>query len=407
MVTGRRSASRCRGNGPGLPAAAGSRAARGSMAVGWGRPPAAVALTLLLSLGASAPGLLPGAPAASSAASLRPAALRAGEVHRLVTYIFVYDDLISLICGAIIIWYFAGSFEKNVGTVKHCFLTVAFAVLSALLYLLLETIVSKVSAVEDARGFMPVAFAMLGVSTTRSRMKRTLVFGVRVPVVLMPWFMLCIAWFIPRSSLLSNLCGLLAGEAYGLGYCFCLDFPESVGTKLDRVLPFSLLKRIPGLKYIPGSLAERRAFESSKINPAPGAYPTQSYYCSSPPAIPAFRMQHPNALSQGFQHSCVPGYGHAMGHEGSQHGRAAGHSLASSPYQVRGAFGECYVQAHAGASPGQCCQLGTFSPPQHVCLTDPQTPAGVGPLAGIQQASGYPAATVAPVSAEFSRVQVY
>lgn len=152
-------------------------------------------------------------------------------VHRLVTYIFVYDDLISLTCGAIIIWYFAGSFEKNVGTVKHCFLTVAFAVLSALLYLLLETIVSKVSAVEDARGFMPVAFAMLGVSTTRSRMKRTLVFGVRVPVVLMPWFMLCIAWFIPHSSLLSNLCGLLAGEACILSTCEALNQSGIAGSQ--------------------------------------------------------------------------------------------------------------------------------------------------------------------------------
>lgn len=49
------------------------------MAAGWERPPAAAALTLLLSLGVSAPGLLRGAPAARSAASLRPAALRAGE----------------------------------------------------------------------------------------------------------------------------------------------------------------------------------------------------------------------------------------------------------------------------------------------------------------------------------------
>ncbi|KFQ97770.1 Rhomboid domain-containing protein 2, partial [Opisthocomus hoazin] len=228
-------------------------------------------------------------------------------VHRLITYIFVYEDLISLTCGAIIIWYFASSFEKNVGTVKHCFLTLSFAVLSALLYLLLEPVVLRVSEVEEAKGFMPVAFAMLGVSTTRSRMKRTLVLGVRVPAVLVPWFMLCVAWFIPHSSLLSNLCGLLAGEAYGLGYCFCLDFPESVGSKLDQVFPFSLLKRIPGLKYIPGSLAERRAFDSSKTNPAPGTYPTQSYYCSSPPALPAFQMQHPSAQCQGFQHSCALG----------------------------------------------------------------------------------------------------
>ncbi|NXJ16969.1 RHBD2 protein, partial [Odontophorus gujanensis] len=184
-------------------------------------------------------------------------------VHRLVTYIFVYEDLISLTCGAIVIWCFAGSFEKNVGTVKHCFFTVVFAILAGLLYLLLEAVVSRVSEVEDAKGFMPIAFATLGVSTTRSRMKRTLLFGFRVPVVLVPWFLLFVAWFIPHCSLLSNLCGLLVGKAYGLGYCFCLDLPESVASKLDQMFPFSVLKRIPGLKYIPGSSAERRASESS------------------------------------------------------------------------------------------------------------------------------------------------
>lgn len=135
------------------------------------------------------------------------------SVHRLLTYIFSYDDVISLSCGAVLVWYFAGSFEKNVGTAKHCFLTVLFAVLSALLYLLLAAVVSRVVEVEDPRGFMPVAFAMLGVSTTRSRMRRALFLGVRVPVVLVPWFLLCVAWFIPRSSLLGNICGLLVGEA--------------------------------------------------------------------------------------------------------------------------------------------------------------------------------------------------
>ncbi|KAF4791042.1 NADPH--cytochrome P450 reductase [Turdus rufiventris] len=179
-------------------------------------PPAAAALTVLLSVGASAPGLLWGGPAARSAAALRPAALRDGEVHRLITYIFVYEDLSSLACGAVIIWYFAGSFEKNVGTVKHCVLTAAFSVLSALLYLFLEPLVSRLLEVGDAKGFMPVAFATLGVSTTRSRMKSTLLFGCRVPVVLVPWLGLCVAWFVPHSSLLGNLCGLLVGEALPL-----------------------------------------------------------------------------------------------------------------------------------------------------------------------------------------------
>ncbi|NXD41248.1 RHBD2 protein, partial [Copsychus sechellarum] len=270
--------------------------ARGAAMAASSAPPAAAALTVLLSVGASVPGLLWGVPAGRSAAALRPAALHDGEVHRLVTYIFIYEDLISLACGAVIIWYFAGSFEKNVGTAKHCILTAAFSVLSALLYLFLEPLVSRLLEVGDAKGFMPVAFATLGVSTTRSRMRSTLLFGCRVPVVLVPWLGLCIAWFVPHSSLLGNLCGLLVGEAYGLGYCFCLDFPDSVGSKLDRVFPFTVLKRIPGLKYIPGSLAERRASENSTIIPVPGTYPTQSYHCPSPLALPA----HPGAQSQGF-----------------------------------------------------------------------------------------------------------
>ncbi|NXP58507.1 RHBD2 protein, partial [Chloropsis cyanopogon] len=217
-------------------------------------------------------------------------------VHRLLTYIFVYEDLLSLACGAAVIWHFAGSFERSVGTAKHCILTATFSLLSALLFLLLEPLASRLLELGDAKGFLPVAFAMLGVSTTRSRMKRTLLCGCRVPVVLLPWLGLCLAWLVPHSSLLGNLCGLLVGEGYGLGCCFCLDVPESVGSKLDQVFPFTLLRRIPGLKYIPGSLAERRASENSTINPVPGTYPTQSYHCPSPLALPA----HPGAQSQGF-----------------------------------------------------------------------------------------------------------
>ncbi|NXD25966.1 RHBD2 protein, partial [Spelaeornis formosus] len=270
-------------------------APRAAMAAPWA-PPAAAALTVLLSLGASVPGLLRGVPATRSAAALRPAALHHGEVHRLITYIFVYEDVPSLACGAVIIWYFAGSFERSVGTVQHCVLTAAFSVLAALLFLLLQPLVSGLLHVADAKGFLPVAFATLGVSTTRSRVRRALLLGCRVPVVLLPWLGLCIAWFVPHSSLLGNLCGLLVGEAYGLGCCSCLDFPESLGSKLDRAFPFTLLKRIPGLRYIPGSLAERRASDNSTIIPVPGTYPTQSYQCPSPLALPA----QPGAQSQGF-----------------------------------------------------------------------------------------------------------
>ncbi|XP_068021544.1 rhomboid domain-containing protein 2 isoform X1 [Melanerpes formicivorus] len=365
------------------------------MAAGLGPPPAATALTLLLSIGVSAPGLLRGPPAARSAASLRAAALRAGEVHRLLTYIFLYEDLASLACGAVVVWYFAGGFERSVGTAKHCVLTAAFTVLAALLYLLLEAFVSRLSEVEEAKGFLPVAFATLAVSTARCRMKRSLLLGLRVPVVLVPWLLLCLVWFVPSSSLLSNLCGLLTGAAYGLGYCSCLDFPEPVASKLDQMLPFSLLRRIPGLRYIPGSSAERRAFQSCKLIPTPGTYPTQSYPCSSPPALPASQLQHPSAQRQGFQHNCAAGHGPALGQEAPQQAPAAGQGLAAA------------TLGGTGASPGQCCQLPGSSAQQHLCPPQPHTPTGLGLLAGVQQVPGCPAATVASVPAEVTRVQVY
>ncbi|XP_075051241.1 rhomboid domain-containing protein 2 isoform X2 [Mixophyes fleayi] len=64
----------------------------------------------------------------------------------------------------------------------------------------------------------------------------------------------------------------------GLGGCFFLDPSESLLCRIDETLPFRVLKRIPLLKYIPASLAERNASQTRKINPPPGSYPTQQYY---------------------------------------------------------------------------------------------------------------------------------
>lgn len=129
-----------------------------------------------------------------------------------MTYIFVYEDVISLVCGTVIVWYFAGSFEKNVGSVKHCFLTVAFAVLSAGLYLAFRPAASLWFGVADVEGFTPVALAMLSASIVRSQMKRTLFFGFNLRLVLLPWLLLGAALLIPCTSLLGNFCGLLIGN---------------------------------------------------------------------------------------------------------------------------------------------------------------------------------------------------
>ncbi|XP_061460841.1 rhomboid domain-containing protein 2 isoform X2 [Rhineura floridana] len=296
------------------------------------RLPAATCLTALLSLLASGPGLLPwggagrGLPGEPpSALSLRPEAVWEGQ---------------------------------------------------ALLYLMLRTALSRLWEVPDAKGFMPVAFAMLGASIARSRMRRTLLFGVNLRVALVPWVLLGVAWFIPSSCLLGNFCGLLIGDIYGYGYCFGAELPDSTVSRLDQTFPFRLLKRIPGVKYIPGSIAERRASQSRKLNLVPGSYPTQSYPSSPSPTVLPVHMQHPGARPPGSppQHPSTPG-------------------LNQSP----GALGESCLQPHFHSPPG--------SASQHLGGSESRVPQRTD-CAGVPQAPGFLAAGPASESAEVCRVHV-
>ncbi|XP_023570351.1 rhomboid domain-containing protein 2 [Octodon degus] len=290
--------------------------------------PSATFFTALVSLLVSGPRLfLLQSPREPSDLSLQSEAVRHWQVHRLVTYIFVYENPVSLLCGAVIIWRFGGSFEKSVGTVRHCFFTLIFTVSSAVVFLSLEAVssLSKLGEVEDARGFTPVAFAMLGVSTVRTRMRRALVFGVVVPSVLVPWLLLGASWLLPQTSFLSNLCGLLIGLLYGLTHCCNLDVPERVARKLDQTLPFSLMRRIPMFKYVSGSSAERRAAQSHKLNPVLGSYPTQSH--------PITQMQHTSGQQPAPWPTCAPG-----------------HIPSLPPYQL--SSGPCHMQSCHDLAPG-------------------------------------------------------
>ncbi|XP_005396859.1 PREDICTED: rhomboid domain-containing protein 2 [Chinchilla lanigera] len=312
-------------------AAPGAPAASGSGYRSWcscPEMPCATFLMALVSLLVSGPRLFSlQPPQAPSDLSLRSEAVRHWQVYRLVTYIFVYENPVSLLCGAVIIWRFGGNFEKSVGTVRHCFFTLIFTVSSAVIFLSLETVssLSKLGEVEDARGFTPVAFAMLGVSSVRTRLRRALVLGVVMPSILVPWLLLGASWLIPQTSFLSNLCGLLIGLLYGLMYCCNLDIPERVALKLDQTLPFSLMRRIPMFKYVSGSSAERRAAQSRKVNTVLGSYPTQSR--------PTTQMQHASGQQPAPWPTCAPG-----------------HVPSLPPYQP--ASGLCYVQSHCGPTPG-------------------------------------------------------
>ncbi|XP_029468577.1 rhomboid domain-containing protein 2 isoform X2 [Rhinatrema bivittatum] len=230
------------------------------------------------------------------------------EVHRLITYIFFHEDLTSLLCSCMLIWYFGGGFEANVGTVKHCLFTLVFAVSSALLYLTFHAMPFGYGGQERTQGYTTVAFAMVSAATTRSRMRRLLLLGFMIPTMLVPWLFLFVTLFIPHMSVVSNLCGILVGLMYGLGGCFFLDPPEATISRLDQKLPFRLLKRIPGLKYVPGSAAERRAAQTRKINPPPGSYPTQQYYYPQPSFPASNTAPHSMPPEPALQNSYTPGH---------------------------------------------------------------------------------------------------
>ncbi|XP_075051240.1 rhomboid domain-containing protein 2 isoform X1 [Mixophyes fleayi] len=235
------------------------------------------ALTLLLSLALSGPAVTRGADVESKL-DLEAEVLESLSVHRLITYIYFNEDLPTLVCSCLIIWYFGGGFEENVGTVKFCFLTPLFAVGNGLIYLAIIATGIPLQVDGRVQGFTAVAFSMISVFTMCTSLRRLIFCGCMVPTKVIPLLFLVLALFIPHAPLLSNVCGVLIGVIYGLGGCFFLDPSESLLCRIDETLPFRVLKRIPLLKYIPASLAERNASQTRKINPPPGSYPTQQYY---------------------------------------------------------------------------------------------------------------------------------
>ncbi|XP_040829736.1 rhomboid domain-containing protein 2 isoform X3 [Ochotona curzoniae] len=110
------------------------------------------------------------------------------------------------------------------------------------------------------------------------------------------------------------------------------NWQERVALKLDQKFPFSLMRKISLCKYISGSVAERRAAQSRKLNPVPGSYPTQSCHPHLSPGRPVTQMQHTSSQKLATWPACAPG-----------------HMPSLPPYQPTS--GLCYVQNHFGSIP--------------------------------------------------------
>ncbi|XP_056412725.1 rhomboid domain-containing protein 2 isoform X2 [Hyla sarda] len=239
-------------------------------------------LTIVLSLAISVPGLTR---EAAAGWDLDAGVLGSASFHRLITYIYFHEDLPTLVCSCLLVWYFGGGFEESVGTVKFCLLTPLFAVWSGLLYLVV--IATGISLQKDVKvqGFTPVAFSMISVFTIRTNLRRLIFFGFMVPTKAIPLLFLIPALFIPHATILSNICAILVGVTFGMGGCFFLDLSELLLTRVDQMVPFKALKRIPIWRYIPASSVERNASQTRQLNPPPGSYPVQQYY-TPPQGLP-------------------------------------------------------------------------------------------------------------------------
>ncbi|XP_018416964.1 PREDICTED: rhomboid domain-containing protein 2 [Nanorana parkeri] len=240
----------------------------------------ATTLTMLLSLAISGPALMRQFRGESvwSKLDLGGEVLEKMAGHRLITYIYFTEDLPTMVCSILLIWYFGGGFEENIGTVKFCFLTPLFAVSAGALYLGVIATGFNPQADVSVQGFTVVAFSMISVFTLRTSLRRLIFCGFIVPMKIMPVLFLIFALLLPHATVLSNVCGTLVGAMYGLGGCFFLDPSESLLSRIDQMLPFRVLKNIPLWRYIPATLAERNASQTKKLNPPPGSYPTQQYY---------------------------------------------------------------------------------------------------------------------------------
>ncbi|XP_039612701.1 rhomboid domain-containing protein 2 [Polypterus senegalus] len=209
--------------------------------------------------------------------SLQPDGLAHLKVYKLLSYTFFHADINSLLCNIVILWYFGISLEKSVGTVKYCYYFVIFSVFPGLLCIFLEYVLYGLEGNEDLQGLTSVVFAMIGMSSVKSSMRRTLFFGINIPTVAVPWLLLIFALAVPGSSFLCNVSSIIIGKIYGKGFCVLLDFSEAKASLLDKKMPFRFLRKWEKIGYVPASLSERRSMQQKRINPRPGLYPTQAY----------------------------------------------------------------------------------------------------------------------------------
>ncbi|XP_051891512.1 rhomboid domain-containing protein 2 isoform X1 [Pristis pectinata] len=201
------------------------------------------------------------------------------QVYKVLSYVFIHKSMSALVCNVLMLWYFGGAMEKDIGTVKFAYLTLLLAILSGIIYVIIGSIFFGLEKLKEIQGFTVVVFAFVGMSVFLSPMK-SVVFITTIKVIYLPFVLLVLSIFIPESSILGNVSGIAAGivYAYGRRYFPYLDMHEMTAASLERYFPFNSLKNLPGIAFYSALWEVRNVETTNRCNPKPGSYPTQTYY---------------------------------------------------------------------------------------------------------------------------------
>ncbi|XP_059844067.1 rhomboid domain-containing protein 3 [Hypanus sabinus] len=170
------------------------------------------------------------------------------QVHRLLSYCFCHDNIFTLLVNVVFLIFLSSHLEEQLGTIRYIYLTIIFAVFSAIFYLLS----GKLLSLEETAvcGFTSVHFAMVTLSCCSSEMKRTFTVAGISPAAV-PWILLTVAYLvIPGSSILLHICGVIIGLLYSYRFLFWLELPDFVVEYVERLAICRLLQHNSWIPFI-------------------------------------------------------------------------------------------------------------------------------------------------------------
>ncbi|XP_041641574.1 rhomboid domain-containing protein 2 [Cheilinus undulatus] len=241
-----------------------------------------------------------------------------GHIHRLLLYPFYHRTFAQLLLNTAALAFLSGSLEKGLGTVRFLFLFLVMSTSTGVFYSFMDLLQSD-SGLNHTEGLLPVALACVAFTTMHTKMTKGFLCGVSFPTIALPWVFLIITTALtPHSVLPCNVIAILVGWMYGKGWFALLDLSEAKTGVLEKMMPFSFLKSIGGVMFVPASAEERRKTLLPQINPTPGSYPVQAYA----PVSSTNTTNTPAKFYEGWQNMAGDLSSHAAFLHPHQHGSA-------------------------------------------------------------------------------------